>query len=159
MKKITYITFILIPFFTLSQIDTIYFTSANPFSFKDIITDLKSQEEQEVYGILKLPNEFENETIPVIIAFAGSEGWAEHHYEYLNMYRELGIATFEVCSFKSRGVFSTVGTQIDVTTAMMVLDSYRAFETLNNHANINSKKILLISHSVIMTVLKWVFGH
>ena len=136
-----YITFILIPFFTLSQIDTIYFTSANPFSFKDVITDLDSQEKQEVYGILRLPNEFENEKRPVIIALAGSEGWAEHHYEYLKMYRELGIATFEVYSFKSRGVLSTVGTQIDVTTAMMVLDSYRSFEALSHHPNINSKKI------------------
>ena len=137
----TYITFILIPFFTLSQIDTIYFNSANPFSFKDVITDLDSQEKQKVYGILRLPNEFKNEKIPLIIALAGSEGWAEHHYEYLKMYREIGIATFEVCSFKSRGILSTVGSQIDVTTAMMVLDSYRAFEALSNHPNINSKKI------------------
>jgi len=144
-----YITFILIPFLTLSQIDTIYFTSANPFSFKDVITDLKYQEEQEVYGVLHLPNELLNmeathsieKKVPLIIALAGSEGWAEHHYEYLNMYRELGIATFEICSFKSRGILSTVGTQIDVTTAMMVLDSYRAFETLSAHPNINSKKI------------------
>ncbi len=140
MMKI-YITFILIPFLTLSQIDTIYFTSANPFSLKDIITDLESQEKQEVYGILRLPNELLNEKSPLIIALAGSEGWAEHHYEYLKMYREIGIATFEICSFKSRGILSTVGTQIDVTTAMMILDSYRAFETLSHHPNINSKKI------------------
>ena len=51
-----YITFILIPFLTLSQIDTIYFKSANPFSFKDVITNLESQDKQEVYGILKFPN-------------------------------------------------------------------------------------------------------
>ncbi|RPG60433.1 MAG: hypothetical protein CBD51_001000 [Flavobacteriales bacterium TMED191] len=136
-----YQSFILIPFFTLSKVDTIYFTSSNPFSFKDIIENLESQEEQQVYGVLKFPKKLTKTKIPLIIAFSGSEGWADHHYEYLKIYRELGIATFEVCSFKSRGVLSTVGSQTDITTAMMVLDGYKAFEALSQHININSKKI------------------
>ena len=136
-----YQSFILIPFFTFSQVDTIYFTSGNPFSFKDIIENLESQEEQQVYGILKFPKKLTKTKVPLIIAFSGSEGWADHHYEYLKIYRELGIATFEVCSFKSRGVLSTVGSQTDITTAMMVLDGYKAFEALSQHININSKNI------------------
>ena len=54
-------------------------------------------------------------------------------HRYMEMYRKMGIATFELQSFSSRGIKSTVGSQIEVTTAMMVLDAYRAFEQLAQH--------------------------
>jgi dienelactone hydrolase len=131
----------LIPLFTWSQ-EIIYFNSANPFSFKDIIKKTDIRIEQEVYGILKMPHNFDSTFVyPVVIAVAGSNGWSKHHYEYLDLYRSNGIATFELCSFQSRGVSSTVGTQVDVTTAMMVLDAYKAFEVLTLHKNINKYKI------------------
>ena len=60
--------------------------SANPFSFKHIITDLDNQESQEVYGILTFPDKVikENKEYPLIIGVAGSNGWGNHHYEYLS---------------------------------------------------------------------------
>ena len=131
----------MIPIFSFSQ-ETIDFDSSNPFSFKDIITDENPEYNQKVYGLLTMPNDFDSTLVyPLIIAFAGSNGWSTHHQEYLDLYRSNGIATFEVYSFKSRGVESTVGTQVDVTTAMMVLDAYKAFETLSLHQNINKNKI------------------
>ena len=132
---------LLIPCVFFAQ-DTIYFDSANPFSFKDIITDLDNQKCQNVYGVLRMPYNFQlDKKYPLIVAVAGSNGWSSHHYQYLQMYRENGIATFELCSFQSRGIESTVGNQIDVTTAMMILDSYRAVEALRNHPNIKYNKI------------------
>ena len=133
--------FLLIPYIFFAQ-DTIYFDSSNPFSFKDIITDLDNQTHQNVYGVLRMPDNFHfDKKYPLIVAVAGSNGWASHHYQYLQMYRENEIATFELCSFQSRGIESTVGTQTDVTTAMMILDSYRAVETLQKHPNIKHNKI------------------
>ena len=87
--------------------ERITFTSANPFSFFDIITDLPDQESQEVYGILRFPQGVEHQDLPLVLGVAGSLGWSEHHYEYMSMYREMGIATFELRSFASRGVTST----------------------------------------------------
>ena len=85
-----------------------------------------------------MPDDFDSTLVyPLIIAFAGSNGWSTHHYEYLELYQSNGIATFEVSSFKSRGVSSTVGSQVDVTTAMMVLDAYKAFEVLSLHKNLS----------------------
>ena len=111
--------------------DTITFISANPFSFKDIIIDLDNQDEQEVFGVLTLPPQIdEGKKIPLIIGVAGSKDWANHHLEYIEMYQDMGIATFELQSFRSRQIKSTVGTQVEVTTAMIILDSYRAFEKL-----------------------------
>ena len=102
--------------------DTIFFKSANPFSFKDIIKNLENQDPQDAYGILTLPANIKGK-IPLVIGVAGSKDWASHHREYMTMYQELGMATFELHSFQSRNINSTVGTQVEVTTAAMILDS------------------------------------
>ena len=128
--------------------ERINFTSANPFSFRDIITNLENQESQDVYGILRFPDNYDsNKKYPLIIGVAGSLDWSNHHYEYLDMYRNLGIATFELNSFKSRGVKSTVGSQTEVTTAMIILDLYNAFELLSNHENIDKDNVGLTGWS------------
>ena len=153
MKKIstTAISIILIFLIThplLAQ-EKIEFTSANPFNFRDIIVHLEKQETQEVFGTLTLPKTTNaNKKFPLIIALAGSKGWADHHYKLLERYNEMGIATFEINSFKSRNITSTVGSQITVTTAMMILDSYKALEVLSKHPNINSKKIAITGWSL-----------
>ena len=97
--------------FLKSQIQQeIYFESANPFAMSDVINDLDNQTKHEVYGILTLPNDSLSETkYPLIIGVAGSLAWRDHHYEYLDMYQQAGFATFELKSFKSRDVESTVG--------------------------------------------------
>ena len=128
--------------------EIITFNSFNPFSFKDIITNLENQEEQKVYGILNFPNNNLDKKHPLIIGVAGSDGWSEHHQDYLKMYRDMGIATFELKSFDSRDVVSTVGTQIDVTMAMMVLDSYMALNVLSNDSRIDKNKVAITGWSL-----------
>ena len=149
MKLLNFLTAILFAPLILFGQEKIYFESANPFSFKDIITDLHNQQHHNVYGILRMPDNFlKTEKYPLVIAVAGSNGWSDHHYEYLKMYRANGIATFELCSFKSRGIESTVGTQTEVTTAMMILDSYRALDTLAQHPNIKPERIAITGWSL-----------
>ena len=133
MNKI--ITLLIFHFFNMNLFsqeynETIKFISSNPFSLNDIIENLDYQEKQEVYGKLIIPVDSNNlnKKYPLVIGVAGSLGWADHHYEYLKMYREMGIATFELNSFKSRGISSTVGTQNEVTIAAMIVDSYMALE-------------------------------
>ena len=137
---------------TLSQShqEIIEFESANPFSLNDIIENLDSQEKQNVSGKLKLPfyNKKSNKKFPVVIGVAGSLGWADHHYEYLQMYREMGIATFELNSFESRNITSTVGTQNEVTIAAIILDAYKAFEILAKHPNIDKDRISITGWSL-----------
>jgi len=153
MKK-TYLILILHFFsyivYSQVKIEKLTFKSANPFSFYDIISNLKNQEEQEVNGILTIPSN-ESDTLkqyPLVIGVAGSLGWKDHHYEYLNMYQEMGIATFELNSFKSRNITSTVGSQTEVTIAAIVLDSYRALEVLSNHPKIDKNRISITGWSL-----------
>ena len=129
--------------------EEIFFESANPFAMSDVINDLDNQEKQEVYGVLTLPTDsVSNKKYPLIIGVAGSLAWRDHHYEYLDMYQKAGFATFELKSFKSRDIESTVGSQVEVTTAMMILDAYRALEKLSEHQNIDKNKVSITGWSL-----------
>ncbi|HIF48743.1 MAG TPA: hypothetical protein EYQ68_02435 [Cytophagales bacterium] len=153
MKKLLFIVFyfiISINLYSQYTAEKISFQSANPFSFNDVITNLENQEKQEVYGNLVIPDDTLNpqKKYPLIIGVAGSLGWGEHHYKYLEMYQEMGIATFELNSFKSRGIKSTVGSQTEVTIAAMILDAYKALEVLSNHPRIDKDKISITGWSL-----------
>jgi len=133
--------------------ETIVFESRNPFSFEEVITDLDNQETQTVTGILGFPADFDAEKkYPLIIGVAGSLNWGPHHLKYLEMYRSLGFATFQLQSFDSRDVQSTVGSQVEVTSAMMILDSYLALETLSTHPNIDINRAGITGWSLGGTV-------
>ena len=94
------------------QQEEIHFESANPFSLSDVILHLDELETQSVYGQLTLPVDSLNpqKKYPLVIGVAGSLGWRQHHKDYMKMYQDMGLATFELNSFKSRGI-TTVGSQ------------------------------------------------
>ena len=150
MKRIIFILFISLGLNSQNLVEKITFQSANPFSFHDVIIDLENQEKQEVYGELVIPYDSLNpdKKYPLVLGVAGSLGWKNHHYEYLTMYQNLGFATFELNSFKSRSIESTVGDQTQVTTAAMILDAYRALEILSDHPNIIKDKISITGWSL-----------
>ena len=64
------------------------------------------------------------------------------------MYQEQGYATFQLNSFKSRGITSTVGSQDEVTIAAVILDAYRALEKLSKHPKINKDKVAITGWSL-----------
>ena len=150
MKKIILISLISLSLNSQNLVEKITFQSANPFSFYDVITDLKNQEKQEVYGNLVIPYDSlnPNKKYALVIGLSGSLGWKNHHYEYLTMFQNLGFATFELNSFKSRRIESTVGNQTQVTTAAMILDAYKALESLSKHPNIIKDKISITGWSL-----------
>ena len=78
----------------------------------------------------------------------GSKNWADHHLEYLSVYRQMGFATFEIQSFNSRKVSSTVGEQVSVTTAMIILDAYKALEVLSQDRRIDINNIAITGWSL-----------
>ncbi len=114
------------------------FDSKNPFNFYDIFHRIDEISDQKVFGILTKPNN--NGIFPVIIGVAGSAGWGEHHYGYLERYLEMGFAVFSLHSFKSRGVESTVGEQLTVTIPMMIYDVFRALNKLSVDKNIDANR-------------------
>ncbi|MDC1492721.1 dienelactone hydrolase family protein [Flavobacteriaceae bacterium] len=150
--RILFIILFFIPLLLLSQnyTEEIKFTSSNPFSFSDVINDYGNLAKQEVFGKLVIPIDSlnPNKKFPLIIGVAGSLGWKSHHLDYLKMYQDLGFATFELNSFKSRDIESTVGEQNQVTTAAMIVDAYKALEVLSNYSSINKDKISITGWSL-----------
>jgi dienelactone hydrolase len=133
----------------MEQGEKIDFISANPFSFYHIITELNAQDPQDTYGILRMPDmDVTSTPLPLIIGVNGSKNWSDHHIEYMKMFRDNGFATFELQSFNSRQVSSTVGEQISVTTAMMILDAYRALEVLSIDPRIDKDNIAITGWSL-----------
>lgn len=129
-----------------NETTVIRFESANPFSLREAMEEWQQLQPQEVFGQLTIPDSQSDslntqQKYPLIIGVAGSLGWREHHYEYLDMYQKMGFATFELNSFRSRGITSTVGSQNQVTIAAMVLDAYRALERLSHHPRIDPNRI------------------
>ena len=152
MSKSTLILIYLISYLCFAQTNTEYisFNSSNPFSFSDVINNFDNLEEQKVYGKLTIPYDSLNpaKKFPLVIGVAGSLGWKSHHLDYLKMYQDLGFATFELNSFKSRDIESTVGEQNQVTTAAMVVDAYKALEVLSNHPLIKKDKVSITGWSL-----------
>ena len=66
----------------------IVFDSKNPFNFYDILNNLDKVSTQEVYGILTYPD-MKKDQYPVVIGVAGSLGWSEHHYGYMDRYLDM----------------------------------------------------------------------
>ena len=154
MKYLKTYFFLLIFFFNYDIFsqninEKIVFTSSNPYTFEEIISKSKNPK-QIVYGKLVIPFDSLNpeKKFPLVMGVAGSEGWRDHHYDYLKMYQKSGFATFELNSFKSRNIESTVGTQNEVTVAAIVVDAYKALETLSKHPFIIKEKISITGWSL-----------
>ena len=116
--------------------EIIVFESKNPFNFYDVFHKMENITDQQVYGILTKPDAVD--IFPVIIGVAGSAGWGEHHYGYLERYLEMDFAVFSLHSFKSRNVESTVGEQLTVTIPMMIYDAFMALQKLSKNKNIDA---------------------
>jgi len=129
-----------------SNQDIVIFDSKNPFNFYDLFHRMDEISDQKVYGILTKPDNIG--VFPVIIGVAGSAGWGEHHYGYLERYLEMGFAVFSLHSFKSRGVESTIGEQLTVTIPMMILDAFSALKELSEDENIDVNRAGLTGWSL-----------
>ena len=126
--------------------EVLVFDSKNPFNFYDVFHRIDQIADQKVFGILTKPDNIG--VFPVIIGVAGSAGWGEHHYGYLERYLEMGFAVFSLHSFKSRGVTSTVGEQLTVTIPMMIHDAFMALNKLSENKNIDANRAGLTGWSL-----------
>ena len=126
--------------------EIIIFDSKNPFNFYDVFHRMEHIADQQVYGILTKPDAVG--IFPVIIGVAGSAGWGEHHYGYLERYLEMDFAVFSLHSFKSRNVESTVGEQLTVTIPMMIHDAFMALKKLSEDENIDASRAGLTGWSL-----------
>lgn len=128
--------------------ERITFTSSDAFEFTDILAG--TEKPQEVFGDLELPSQEKHGDgpFPCIVMCHGSYGWRSHHLDYVDMFLDMGIATFRPHSFEARGTREVSTTQIEVTMAMMISDAYAALGFLAKNPKIDAKKIAIAGWSL-----------
>jgi hypothetical protein len=104
--------------------EKIEYFSKNILGFENLFGDgLNSQENVKIFGVLHFPDNYDSlKQYPAIVASHGSSNWRAHHLRYLEQMRQAGFIVLAMHPFDSRGVDSTVGNQINVTSETVIYD-------------------------------------
>ena len=123
--------------------ERIEYASKNILGFENLFGDgLELQEDEEVFGILHFPDNYDSsKQYPAIVASHGSSNWRAHHLKYLEQMRQADFIVFAMHPFDSRGVDSTVGNQINVTSETVIHDMAMSLNLLWDDPRINNQKI------------------
>ncbi len=124
----------------------IYYRSANPRHYRNLVDGLADDAPQVVFGDLVIPQGAADPT-PVMIFMHGSGGWSSTHVRYLKAFHKMGVATFRTDSFTTRKVSSTVGRQGLVHRSKMMADAYHALTLLRTHPRLDPERIGLMGAS------------
>jgi len=123
----------------------IFYDSASPFEFFDILNSSK-QKTQKVFGTLVLP-EVKKDSYPLVICMHGSMGWGISSQDHSINFLENDFAIFKVHSFESRNVQTIYQDQMQVTVAMSLTDCYEALKLLSKHPKIEKNNIFIAGWS------------
>lgn len=123
--------------------EKIQYISKNILGFENLFGDgLNRQENVEIFGVLHFPDKYDSQKkYPAIVASHGSSNWRAHHLKYLEQMRQAGFIVFAMHPFDSRGVSSTVGNQINVTSETVIYDMAMSLNLLWDDSRINNQKI------------------
>jgi dienelactone hydrolase len=123
--------------------EKIEYSSKNILGFENLFGDgLNSQENVKIFGVLHFPDNYDSlKQYPAIVASHGSSNWRAHHLKYLEQMRQAGFIVLAMHPFDSRGVDSTVGNQINVTSETVIYDMAMSLNLLWDDSRINNKKI------------------
>ena len=123
--------------------EKIEYSSKNILGFENLFgDDLNSQENIKIFGVMHFPDNYDSlRKYPAIVASHGSLNWRVHHLKYLEQMRQAGFIVFAMHPFDSRGVDSTVGNQINVTSETVIYDMAMSLNLLWDDSRINNQKI------------------
>ena len=123
--------------------EKIEYASKNILGFENLFGDgLNAQKNLEIFGVMHFPDNYDStQKYPAIVASHGSLNWRSHHLKYLEQMRQAGFIIFAMHPFDSRGVNSTVGNQINVTSETVIYDMAMSLNLLWDDSRIDNKKI------------------
>ena len=130
------------------QEGSIFFTSANLGSFREILAGDGQSKPVTISGTLKMPKEVGGK-VPAVIILHGAGGVNDHYFEVADMLNEMGIAAFVVDSFEPRGIQSggDVLKKLFHSYSTRIADAYAALELLSTHPKIDKSKIAVMGYS------------
>lgn len=128
----------------------IYFTSTSPNTPFEAFTQTQSDglATVTVWGDLSFPQNLSDDAlVPAVVIIHGSAGISGNNSTWIRRLNSSGFATFEINSYRGRGVRSTAGNQHKVRHSMMVSDAYNALSLLASHPSIDQERIGLMGFS------------
>ena len=125
------------------QTEKMKYDSKNILGFENLFgSGLEAQEDVEVFGVLHFPDNYDSlKKYPAVVASHGSSNWRAHHLKYIEQIRQAGFIVFAMHPFDSRGVNSTVGNQINVTSETVIYDMAMSLNLLWDDQRIDNQKI------------------
>ena len=125
------------------QTEKFKYDSKNILGFENLFgSGLEVQEDVEVFGVLHFPDNYDSlKKYPAVVASHGSSNWRAHHLKYIEQIRQAGFIVFAMHPFDSRGVNSTVGNQINVTSETVIYDMAMSLNLLWDDQRIDNQKI------------------
>ena len=125
------------------QTEKIKYDSKNILGFENLFgSGLEVQEDVEVFGVLHFPDNYDSlKKYPAVVASHGSSNWRAPHLKYIELIRQAGFIVFAMHPFDSRGVNSTVGNQINVTSETVIYDMAMSLNLLWDDQRIDNQKI------------------
>ena len=125
------------------QTEKIKYDSKNILGFENLFgSGLEVQEDVEAFGVLHFPDNYDSlKKYPAVVASHGSSNWRAHHLKYIEQIRQAGFIVFAMHPFDSRGVNSTVGNQINVTSETVIYDMAMSLNLLWDDQRIDNQKI------------------
>ena len=125
------------------QTEKMKYDSKNILGFENLFgSGLEAQEDVEVFGVLHFPDNYNSlKKYPAVVASHGSSNWRAHHLKYIEQIRQAGFIVFAMHPFDSRGVNSTVGNQINVTSETVIYDMAMSLNLLWDDQRIDNQKI------------------
>ena len=125
------------------QTEKMKYDSKNILGFENLFgSGLEVQKDVEVFGVLHFPDNYDSlKKYPAVVASHGSSNWRAHHLKYIEQIRQAGFIVFAMHPFDSRGVNSTVGNQINVTSETVIYDMAMSLNLLWDDQRIDNQKI------------------
>ncbi len=88
-----------------------------------------------------------NPPYPSVILLHSSWGLSSQETYYANIFKNMGIATFSIDSFTTRGVEKTSLNQTSVSSASMLNDAYAVLEYINKHPHYDTNRVAVMGFS------------
>jgi dienelactone hydrolase len=116
-------------------------------SVRQFLTGDKNGKAVTIAGQLRFPQGAAGR-LPAVILQHGSAGSNARDELWAKTFNEMGIASFLVDSFSGRGLSRTSTNLAQLTPYNLILDGYRAFDVLANHARIDPARIAIMGFSL-----------
>jgi dienelactone hydrolase len=115
-------------------------------STQQFLTGDKNGKPATLAGELRIPRPG-TDRLPAVILLHGSGGISASHERWVQELNSAGVATFLLDSFSGRGINNTINDQSQLDSLAMMIDAFRALDTLAEHPRIDPNRIAVMGFS------------